>query len=100
MLIRQTLVMLGAVDRVIWFTKGKHASDRITLSTDKRLLNRMHMTRMKYFVNIGFICMSGASLALSVVGLILLFGGADFSFGFSSYSQEPRKEKGTFNTWH
>ena len=40
------------------------------------------MTRMKYFVNIGFICMSGASLALSVVGLVLLFGVVDFSLGF------------------
>ena len=62
----------------------------------------MHMARMKYFVNIGFICMSGASLALSVVGLILLFGGVDFSFGFGSYSREPitGKEKATLNTWH
>ena len=60
------------------------------------------MTRMKYFVIIGFICMSGASLALSVVGLILLFGGVDFSFRFGSYSREPftRKGKAALNTWH
>ena len=73
-----------------------------TLSTDKRLLNRMHIMRKKYFVNLGFICMSGASLALSVAGLVLLFGGVDFSFRFGSYSREPitGKEKATLNTWH
>ena len=62
----------------------------------------MHMARMKYFVNIGFIRMSGSSLALSVVGLVLLFSGVDFSLGFGSYSQKPitGKEKATFNTWH
>ena len=35
------LVMLGAVDQGIEATKVGHATDRVTLSTDKRQLNRM-----------------------------------------------------------
>ena len=35
------LVMLGAVDRVFEATRVEHAIDRITLSIDKRQLNRM-----------------------------------------------------------
>ena len=33
----------------------------------KDCLNQVHMMRMKYFVIIGFICMSGALLALPIV---------------------------------
>ena len=35
------LVMLGAVDQGIEATKVGHATDRVTLSIDKRQLNRM-----------------------------------------------------------
>jgi hypothetical protein len=35
------LVMLGAVDQGIEATKVEHATDRVTLSIDKRQLNRM-----------------------------------------------------------
>jgi hypothetical protein len=35
------LVMLGAVDQDIEATKVGHATDRVTLSIDKRQLNRM-----------------------------------------------------------
>ena len=35
------LVMLGAVDQEFEATRVQHATDRITLSIDKRQLNRM-----------------------------------------------------------
>ena len=38
---KPNLVMLGAVDQGIEATKVGHATDRVTLSIDKRRLNRM-----------------------------------------------------------
>jgi hypothetical protein len=48
------LVMLGAVDHVFEATRVKHAIDRVTLSIDKRQLNRMQYvgTRVKAFVKL------------------------------------------------
>ena len=45
------LVMLGAVDQVFEATRVEHAAYRVTLSIDKRQLNRMQYegTRVKAF---------------------------------------------------
>lgn len=57
------LVMLGAVDQGFEATKMEHASDRITLSIDKRQLNRVQYvgTRSK---SIWKTCMNQARACL------------------------------------